>query len=44
MCLCFDLILTIYSPFSPAYNRTKFYYGFSLTLSTFLVLIIYTLD
>ena len=44
MCLCADLILTIYSPFSPAYNRLKFYYGFSLTVSTILIFIIYGLD
>jgi hypothetical protein len=44
LCLCVDLILTIYDPFSPAHRRTKFYYGFSLATSVSLVLIIYGID
>lgn len=44
MCLCVDLILTIYDPFSPAYRRTKMYYLFSVTASFLLVLVIYGLD
>ena len=41
LCLCVDLILTIYDPFSPAHRRTKFYYIFSLTTSFFLVMVIF---
>lgn len=26
LCLCIDLIMTIYSPFTPASNRLKWYY------------------
>lgn len=44
MCLCFDLIMTIYDPFSPAKRRTKWYYGCSLASSVLLVLIIFGLD
>ena len=44
LCLCVDLILTIYDPFSPAYRRTKLYYIFSVTVSFFLVMIIYGID
>ena len=44
LCLCIDLILTIYDPFSPAYRRTKLYYLFSIASSSVLVLVIYGLD
>lgn len=44
MCLCFDLIMTIADPFSPANRRTKWYYGISLVTSMFLVMIIFGLD
>jgi len=30
ICLCYDLIKTIQSPFTPAGNRAKFYYIFSI--------------
>ena len=39
LCLCVDLILTIYDPFSPAYRRMKWYYLFSVTATLALVLI-----
>ena len=39
LCLCVDLILTIYDPFSPAYRRMKWYYLFSVTATLTLVLI-----
>ena len=41
LCLCIDLILTIYDPFSPAYRRTKMYYLFSIASSVVLVMVIY---
>lgn len=41
LCLCVDLILTIYDPFSPAYRRTKFYYIFCGTASFLLVMVIF---
>ena len=44
LCLCIDLILTIYDPFSPAYRRTKMYYLFSVVASFTLVMIIWGLD
>ena len=44
LCLCVDLILTIYDPFSPAYRRTAKYYFFSLTSSFILVLVIFGMD
>ena len=43
-CLCIDLILTIYDPFSPAGRRTKLYYLFSLVISTFIIIIIFGID
>ena len=44
LCLCIDLILTIYDPFSPAYRRTKLYYLFSAVSTLVLVMIIFGLD
>ena len=44
LCLCIDLILAIYDPFSPAYRRTKKYYLFSAVASFMLVMIIWGLD
>ena len=44
LCLCIDLILTIYDPFSPAYRRTKLYYLFSVISSLILVMIIFAID
>ena len=44
LCLCIDLILTIYDPFSPAGRRLKWYYLFSVTASVCLVMIIFGLD
>lgn len=44
LCLCIDLILTIYDPFSPAYRRTAKYYFGSITASILLVLIIFGMD
>lgn len=44
LCLCIDLILTIYDPFSPAYRRTAKYYFGSITASLILVLIIFGID
>ena len=44
LCLCIDLILTIYDPFSPAYRRTAKYYFGSITASIILVMIIYFAD
>ena len=44
LCLCIDLILTIYDPFSPAYRRTKLYYLFSVVSSLVLVIIIFIID
>ena len=44
MCLCVDLILTIYDPFSPAGRRTKLYYFGSLVTSTCLIIFIYVVD
>jgi hypothetical protein len=42
LCLCIDLILTMYSPFTPGVSRTKWYYLLSTTvpfsLATFIVL------
>ena len=29
MCLCYDLVQTMWSPFTPASSRSKFYYMFS---------------
>ena len=43
LCLCIDLIMTIYDPFSPAYRRTNLYYMFSITSSVVLVLIIFAI-
>ena len=43
LCLCIDLIMTIYDPFSPAYRRTNLYYLFSITSSIVLVLVIYAI-
>ena len=44
LCLCIDLILTIYDPFSPAYRRTAKYYFGSVASSFILILVIYGLD
>lgn len=44
LCLCIDLILTIYDPFSPAYRRRSKYYLASVTSSFILVLIIFGMD
>jgi len=44
LCLCIDLILTIYDPFSPAYRRTAKYYFGSVTASFILVLVIFGMD
>lgn len=41
LCLCVDLILTIYDPFSPAYRRTVKYYIFSVFSSFVLIMIIF---
>ena len=41
MCLCIDLILTIYSPFTPAGSRLKWYYLITVAASIFLVFTIY---
>jgi len=40
LCLCVDLIMTIYDPFSPAYRRTNLYYLFSVATSLVLVFVI----
>lgn len=32
-CLCLDLILTLWSPFTPAANRAKYYYIVCLALT-----------
>ena len=40
LCLCVDLIMTIYDPFSPAYRRTNLYYLCSIVSSVVLVLVI----
>jgi hypothetical protein len=40
ICLCFDLILTIQSPFTPAASRNKFYYLSSAAIPILLVLVI----
>ena len=44
LCLCVDLILTIYDPFSPAYKRTAKYYFATIASSSVLILIIYGMD
>ena len=44
LCLCFDLILTIYDPFSPAYRRMKWYYLFSVSATLGLVFVIFGID
>ena len=44
LCLCIDLILTIYDPFSPAYRRTAKYYFASIVSSFCLVMIIFGMD
>jgi len=44
LCLCVDLIITIWDPFSPAHRRTKFYYMISGATSFVLVMIIFGLD
>ena len=44
LCLCIDLILTIYDPFSPAYRRTAKYYFGSITASFILVMVIFGMD
>ena len=41
LCLCFDLIMTIYSPFSPAYRRTKIYYLISVAGPLIVILLIW---
>ena len=33
VCLCADLVLTLWSPFTPAANRAKFYYLLSGTIT-----------
>lgn len=40
ICLCFDLILTIQSPFTPAASRNKFYYLSSAAIPILLVCVI----
>ena len=41
MCLCLDLIWTIWDPFSPANRRNKWYYGISIVMSFALVTLMY---
>ena len=41
VCLCAYLILTIQSPFTPAGNRAKWYYGISWFVPTFMVIVIH---
>lgn len=44
LCLCFDLIMTIYSPFSPAYRRTKVYYLVSVVGPLIVILFIWSIQ
>ena len=44
LCLCFDLIMTIYSPFSPAYRRTKIYYLISVVGPLMVILFIWAIS
>lgn len=40
MCLCYDLVQTMWSPFTPASSRSKFYYIFSFSGAILTVIII----
>ena len=40
ICLCYDLIKTIQSPFTPAASRAKFYYIFSIIVPLLIMALI----
>ena len=44
MCLCADLILTIQSPFTPARNRSKWYYMISAAVPIITILFVIFVD
>ena len=44
LCLCIDLILTIYNPFSPAANRLKWYVIGSFSATLIIILVIFVLE
>lgn len=44
LCLCYDLIMTMYSPFSPASSRMKWYLGLSSIGPLAFVLVIFWLN
>lgn len=41
LCLCLDLIMTIYSPFSPSAGRSTLYYFFTAIASITLIISLY---
>ena len=44
LCLCIDLILTIYNPFQPAAKRLKWYLASSFLATFFIIALIFILE